>query len=66
MPGALALAAIDEVWLIPLPAQNPATAAVPGGEGDMQLGLQTPSLSPGGWTHSREAETPPADILGMV
>lgn len=65
-PGALALAVIDEVWLIPLTAQSPAITAVPGGEEDMELGLQTHSLSPRSWTGSGEADTPPTDILGMV
>lgn len=43
---------IDEVWLISLTARSPAIAAVPEGEKDMQLGLETLRLSPGGWTGS--------------
>lgn len=54
-PATLALAVKDEVWLMPLTAQSSAIAGVHGGEGDMQLGLQT--LSPGGQTGSGEAET---------
>lgn len=61
-PSTPALAVINNVWPITLVSQSPDIAAEPEGEEDVQLGLETPSLSPG----SAEAETPLLVVLGMV
>lgn len=46
-PGTPALAVINDVWPITFVSQSPDIAAEPEGEEDVQLGLETPSLSPG-------------------